>query len=188
MKISKKQNRIITYELRQDRDDKDYGSCLWARFNLDLDNYTLMIVSDCGDYSYGWIPTPGHESFLKLLSRMDKDYLLNKIARKTIIDEDETCRSFVDLLESAFEEDHIDGELMDSINDACNYDTKDQVVQGLRDAIVMTCYDSEIDDYDIWGCVCMTETPGAKRIVQIFEDYVQPAIRKELEKEESDGH
>lgn len=44
---------IMTVSFRQTRDDKDYGSCLWARFNFDLKHYHLSIESDCGNYGTG---------------------------------------------------------------------------------------------------------------------------------------
>ena len=30
---------ILTLEYRQEKTDKDYGSCLWARFMFNLDRY-----------------------------------------------------------------------------------------------------------------------------------------------------
>ena len=39
---------IMTVSFRQTRNDKDYGSCLWAGFNFDTKNYHLSIESDCG--------------------------------------------------------------------------------------------------------------------------------------------
>ena len=35
--------KMITFEYRQEKSDEDYGTCLWARFNLDLINYTMFI-------------------------------------------------------------------------------------------------------------------------------------------------
>ena len=82
--------RILTIEFRQEKTDADYGSCLWARFLFDLDNYDLHITSDCGEYAHGWIPTPERESFLKLMSRVNGDYLLGKISDDTVVDGDAT--------------------------------------------------------------------------------------------------
>ena len=40
---------IRCLEFRQDREDADYGACLYARFYFNLDTYGLTIVSDVED-------------------------------------------------------------------------------------------------------------------------------------------
>lgn len=70
---------ILCIEYRQDREDKDYGTCLWARFMFNLDRYEMTITSDCGNYGYKWCETPDSESFLELMVRCEKEYILNKI-------------------------------------------------------------------------------------------------------------
>ena len=70
---------ILCLEYRQDREDKDYGTCLWARFMFNLDRYEMTITSDCGNYGYKWCETPDSESFLELMVRCEKEYILNKI-------------------------------------------------------------------------------------------------------------
>ena len=86
MKVTIEKPEIITLLFKQEKSDEDYGSCLWARFYIDIKNYTLSIESDCGNYVYGWVPTPNSESFLHLLSRLNEDYLLSKISDATVID------------------------------------------------------------------------------------------------------
>jgi hypothetical protein len=54
---------ITRISYRQEKGDSDYGTCLWADFEFDTINYRLQIMSDCGNYSYQWVPTPGKESF-----------------------------------------------------------------------------------------------------------------------------
>lgn len=76
--VTLKNYHIICLEYRQEREDEDYGSCLWARFYFNLDKYELMIMSDCGSYGYGWVETPETESFLQLMSRCGKYYILKK--------------------------------------------------------------------------------------------------------------
>lgn len=70
---------IVCLEYRQDKSDKDYGSCLYARFYFNLDRYELMIISDCGNYGYKWVETPHSESFLELMARCNGGYILDKI-------------------------------------------------------------------------------------------------------------
>ena len=86
MTITVEKPEIITLMYRQEKTDADYGSCLWARFQFDLKNYTLHIEGDCGNYTHGWVPTPEHESFLHLCGRFDYEYLLYKMSNKTVID------------------------------------------------------------------------------------------------------
>lgn len=85
-----KQPNIITIEYRQEQGDPDYGSCLWANFNFDLERYDLTIMSDCGNYAYSWVATPNSESFMHLMSRVDQGYLLDKIAARCQVNYDET--------------------------------------------------------------------------------------------------
>ena len=49
VKVTEIQPNIVALEYRQEQSDKDYGSCLWARFYFNLDRYELTIVSDCGE-------------------------------------------------------------------------------------------------------------------------------------------
>ena len=77
---------ITTVSFRQEKSDKDYGSCLWARFNFDTKHYHLSIESDCGTYGNGWVPTPDHETFLQLCSRFDEGYLLDKLDNRSVVD------------------------------------------------------------------------------------------------------
>ena len=67
-KVVVEKPQIISLLYKQEDTDKDYGSCLWARFYLDLKNYTMSIESDCGNYTYGWTPTPESESFTPVRS------------------------------------------------------------------------------------------------------------------------
>ena len=90
--------RTVFVETRQERQDSDYGSCLWARFCFNLDNYELTVTSDCGSYAYGWTPTPDSESFLALMSRINKDYLLEKIAEKSVVDTEPTYTNVIQYL------------------------------------------------------------------------------------------
>ena len=90
---------IITFAYKQLKDDEDYGSCLWARFNLDLVNYSMTIESDCGNYSYEWIPTPETESFLHLCSRFNKSYLLEKLSSRSRVNTDETRKAIFEWIE-----------------------------------------------------------------------------------------
>ena len=81
MTVKEIKPEIVVLEYRQDKDDEDYGSCLWARFYFNLDKYELFVLSDCGNYGYKWCETLGSESFLELMARIGEDYLLWKPER-----------------------------------------------------------------------------------------------------------
>lgn len=88
---------IRCIEYRQQSNDPNYGSCLYARFYLNCDKYEMTIVSDCGNYGYKWVETPDSESFLKLVSRMDGGYLLNKLyGQPNILDFEKTKERLIE--------------------------------------------------------------------------------------------
>ena len=93
---------ITRISYRQEKGDSDYGTCLWADFEFDTINYRLQIMSDCGNYSYKWVPTPGKESFFGLCRRIKPDYLLSKISCETAIDRNATLKSAIDLIYQNF--------------------------------------------------------------------------------------
>lgn len=68
---------IVRVAYHQDHSDKDYGSCLWAYYDFDLDGGILTVQSDCGYYYYRW-PERGNE-FLCLMARVHSDYLEEKL-------------------------------------------------------------------------------------------------------------
>lgn len=79
MTVKETPTNIVCLEYRQEKGDKNYGSCLYARFYFNLDRYEMMIISDCGNYGYKWVETPKSESFLELMARCDGGYILDKI-------------------------------------------------------------------------------------------------------------
>lgn len=168
--------RTIVLEFRQERGDPDYGSCLWATFNLDLDAYGMTILSDCGNYGHKWVPTRQSESFLHLLARMDEGYLLDKISSRCAIDDAATFAALKELIASYLgDEPDQDGETvdMDELRDACARDTDQEVhdaVKGLFEDTPM----ADADDYDIWTCIEKDFPLNAKKIASVFREHVAP--------------
>ena len=76
---------ITVLEYTQEKTDKDYGSCLWAKFYFDTTNCKLLITSDCGNYAYGWCSDT--KPFLSFLASISKGYLLLKLlnSQKSIV-------------------------------------------------------------------------------------------------------
>lgn len=173
MKIENTMPNIIQLKFYQEKTDNDYGSCLWGNVVIDCDNYTLFIESDCGSYSYGWTPTPNTESFVKLLCRMNSDYLLEKISDRTYFDFDESKKQTYQNIREYFEYDgtneaqkiieNIDYDLVMSYGEEGFYRVCSEVLSKYNDEII------HIEkDYPA----------GAKKIADIFKNTIQPYLRE----------
>ena len=182
------QPEMITVSFRQERGDKDYGSCLWARFNFDTKHYHLSIESDCGSYGNGWYPTPDHESFLQLCARFDEWYLLDKLDNRSVVDGDATYKALMEYLEDydTFAYEALSEINREELENACLTNrTADDVMREVLDVLDDTPFPSCVGPYDVACCIEMTYPRGTKKIVQIFKDYIQPELRK---MEVSDGN
>ena len=189
-KTAFKQPNILTIEFRQERGDPDYGSCLWANFNFDLERYELTIMSDCGNYAYGWVQTPQSESFMHLMARLDWGYLLDKIASRNQVDNEATFANVKTLIadwgidpdnpEDLEEHPELD---MDRVESACNGYTQSEVYQSLLKAFDGTPLE-DCDGYDVICCVEMDFTANAKKIARVFVDFIQPLCKEWLAKHE----
>ena len=177
---------IVTIFFRQERTDPDYGSCLWARFYFDTKHYHLSIESDCGTYGNGWCPTPDYESFLHLCARFDRWYLLDKIDNRTVVDGEATYKALMEYLKDydGFAYEALSEVQREELECACRTNrTADDVMRNVLDDLDGTAFPSCISMYDIACCIEMTYPRGAKKIAQIFGDYIQPEIRKMIRNE-----
>lgn len=170
----------MTIEYRQEKTDNDYGSCMWAVFHFDLDRYDLMITSDCGGYSYGWTPTPNSESFLHLMGRIDKYYLIEKIANRTVFNSKETLTAVMDyVLDLAeYNDVEIDDYDREKITDACKERTDRDCFDALKDALDTSQVCDLFDEFELAECICMTHPIGAKKVAEIFINHIQPIVRE----------
>lgn len=172
---------ITTVSYRQEREDSDYGSCLWARFNFDTKNYSLSIESDCGSYSYGWYPTPDHETFLHLCSRFDQYYLLDKISTRSVVNGDATFKSLMAMLKDyddyGFE--LLSDKQVQRLEESCHANRNDHAAfDAIKNALEDTAFDGSCSEYDIACCIEMDYPRGARKITDVFKHYIQPEIRK----------
>ena len=171
---------ITTVFYRQVKGDKDYGSCLWARFNFDTKNYSLTIESDCGCYQYGWVPTPTSESFFHLCSRFNCEYLLYKISDRSVIDSKKTWNNVKDLVEDiAIIPDVLNEYEWEELESACYHcaderDVADAIFSVLNDSVLHDRYETE----DFWYAIEKDYPVNAKKIVEVFRDHIQPELRK----------
>lgn len=172
---------ITTVTFRQEKGDKDYGSCLWARFNFDTMNYSLSIESDCGNYCYGWYPTRDKETFLHLCSRFDRLYFVDKISEKSVVNGDDTFKCLMAMLEDYddYGYEMLTDKQVQEIEESCHANRNDHAVLGaIQRALEDTAFDGSCSEYDIACCIEMDYPRGAKKIAEIFRDYIQPEIRK----------
>ena len=172
---------ITTISFRQEKGDKDYGSCLWARFNFDTTHYSLAIESDCGNYCYGWYPTPDRETFLHLCSRFDWLYFIDKMSEKSVIDEKATFNVLKDCLEDYDEEAYANLTKTDLqlIKESCSsYGDGYAVVAEIQSNLDDTGFCGRLTDYDLACCIVKDYPNNAKKIADIFRDYIQPELRK----------
>lgn len=182
MKIKTKPTQLLEITINVERGDSDwFFKCRWARFLFDCDRYVLFTETDCGNYTYGWAPPPKTESFLKLMSRINEEYLLHKLCDQNVfqpgLSKKETCEN----LRYNLEED-LTPEFLDSICQEINE--------------IETCGSEEIFENEVGDILCRYKITDAAEFIQVVHDYplgaktlarlfhtsVQPEIRKYMKK------
>ena len=193
MNVTIERPNIVQLMYRQEKGDPDYGSCMWARFYLDLSNYTMSIEGDCGNYTHGWVPTPDSETFLQLLTRMDKGYLLYKISNETVINWDKTWEQVRELVREVSEDYDVtvDADTWEELEEAC-YSSSDE--RDIVHAVLDTGIPGEVYSYlngdgecYLYGCVVKDYPTNAKKIVQVFNDCIRPKIKELVEEAKNDS-
>ena len=177
MKITVDNPEIMRISYHQEKADPGYGSCLWAYFDFDTENWMLSIQSDCGSYAYSW-PAGKGETFLELCARMHGDYLLNKLCKETQVDTDLTleaareCLQEMELdqekMESAMEELEL---LLDDVNCEESIPLAEHLLEEWNG-------DNELYIDEAWNLAVTNYTGNQLRIIKVFEEHIQPKIRK----------
>lgn len=173
MTVNEIKPNLLILECKQEPNDKDYGSCLWARFAFNLNRYELSITSDCGTYGHKWVETPS-ESFLHLMGRCDSSYILGKIyGRPDIFDFEETKKNIY----KTFSVDDDDKELLDKIFEQFEYEpeSQDDFVKTFEEYYKQYS-DIDADDYYVWQCVEHTYPMNVLKICEIFENYIKTEL------------
>lgn len=187
MKIEALKPNIVRIAIHQEKDDPNYGSCLWGYYDFDIDRYMLNIQSDCGEAAYRWCETPDSESFLHLMARIDDDYLMNKLFKAEQVDVSATVDEVREWLCIGEDEDYRDDDLTPWEREKREEALEE--LEGLLEdvsesygAVARALEDWNNDhDFDldcIYERVVTDFTAWQKRIVEIFRDYVQPKIRE----------
>jgi len=186
MKITREKPDILRIIYRQEREDEQYGSCLWAIFDLDPGRGMLNIQSDCGSYSYCW-PERG-ENFLKLLAGdMADSYLLGKLCGKPReFNAEATVESVKEYLKYAeyYEDEElnrlkIDEVIEDLENEFSEYDLSNE--PGIAEFILDNWNSDNNMEMDCaWELVVKEYGAWQKRIVRIFREHIVPEIKRVL--------
>ena len=174
---------IRCIEYRQDREDADYGSCLYARFYFNLNKCELSIISDVGNYSYCW-GKADNETFFELMSRISGSYLIGKLCGSPKEFDYEVTKAH---MYDYWGEEERDREILDRIFENLEYEDG---VEKSADIFLMKFDENNYDDNpshsyvcDVWEMCQYSYTPWQKRICKIFVDYIQPKIREILKDE-----
>lgn len=177
MKVKEITPRMLILEYRQEKGDKDYGSCLWARFIFNLDRYELSITSDCGNYGYKWVETPSSESFLKLMSRVDSEYLLMKLCGEAdIFDFDKTKEKIYEIFTDEEDRETLN-DIFENMDIYGQPETAEGFVKDFED------YDEYDVFSDVWTFPQFVYSGNALKIVEVFETAIKPYIKKKLEED-----
>lgn len=178
---------IFVIAFHQDKEDEDYGECLWARFAFDLTNYTLSIKSDCGNYAYGWKPTPELESFLQLCTRFADEYLLEKLSIRKDINNDKTWENIQNLIKQVHSSVEPDWDL-DEIKNTCLYTSLESAYDDIEDAFYGTNLEDWFESEQILDCIVRDFPIGAKKIVEIFQTYIVPVLKEKINNEQDENN
>ena len=180
MKVTMEKPVIFRYIYRQETGDSNYGSCIWAIFDIDPGRGMLNIQSDCGNYAYRW-PERG-TMFLNLLAGMDEDYLLRKLCGKPGEFDEEGTIARIEEYMNDMEMDVLDiEEAIRALKDTfSNYTLDDapDIAEFLVDEWNNDC-NLEIDC--AWELVQTKYGAHEKRIVKIFTEHIAPKIRQAME-------
>ena len=173
---------ILQLNLAQERNDEDYGSCLWCKVTFDLDSYALLVNGDCGDFVYNWVPTPNTEGFLELMTRIEGGYLLGKISNRNVFNLNESIKQTCSNLEECCDD-------VDTIGNAIS-EIKELIDEGIGEEMFYTkCMNilGEYKIYDSFEIISVEkEYPsGAAKFAEIFTRDIQPYLKKLINERET---
>ena len=177
MTVDKLKSRIIKYRLY---DDEFHG---WLYYTLDLDRYELSISGET-TASYKWVETPQHESFIKLMVRCDKWYLLDKLFKK-VFDIEASTKSIKSYIKENYDYEDSDTlkKILEDIDDMeCN--SREHFVNSVES--ILNSNNLPFDSYYIWDCCERKYKHWDERAIVLFCEYIKPELKKELESEDTE--
>lgn len=184
MKVTREKPEILRFIYRQESSDPHYGSCLWAIFDLDPGRGMLNIQSDCGNYAYRW-PERGNE-FLRLMTGIDKGYLLEKLCGKPKeVDEEATVERVKEYLQDAeyYEDEDLNRRKIERGIERLEAKFEDFNISEEGFAAYMLDEwndENNMQMCDIWELVQTSYGAHQKRIADIFIGHIEPEIRRAI--------
>lgn len=184
MKVTREKPEILRFIYRQESGDPHYGSCLWAIFDLDPGRGMLNIQSDCGNYAYRW-PERGNE-FLRLMTGIDKGYLLKKLCGKPKeVDEEATIERVKEYLQDAeyYEDEDLNRRKIERGIERLEAKFEDFNIS--EEGFAAYMLDEWNDENNMQMCdirELVQTSYGAhqKRIADIFIGHIEPEIRRAI--------
>lgn len=177
MQIEKIEPRVITYRLVTDKRDGEYAFCMWSKYIFDCDSGRLTVNSDAGDYTYMW-GYNFNEEFMHLMSRVDEEYLLNKLSYRSVFKIEESKAGTISNIKKHGQY-YIDidsheqmGSIVEKISDIVNDASEEEFIREVYDILPGADWeDIEVEkDYPY----------GARIVVRMFIKYLQPKIKEDL--------
>lgn len=176
MNVSIDRPQILQIKIEADPGDSISGKCQWMIINFDLKNWSMNASGDNGNYQYSWAVENSGRSFLELMCELDKEYLLCKVADKTVFSVKDTINNIkynYDLTKK--QEEFLD-----------NFERKYSVD---REGFNMVLSDSGLFDRqfvsDIWECMEYDYSTNAKIFAEIFTTIIRDEIKKYIKINES---
>jgi hypothetical protein len=175
---------VVRIEYRAGADDPERYRCAWADFEFNWENYSLQIMSDCGNYAYGWHPTQT-ESFIHLCKRFEYDYLLKKLSSQNIVNKKKTYDNLAELItDSYYNEPKLkytlpkDWKLILKNTIKENENSSNSLYDDICDLILYQWIFEGLEEFDIWKCIELDYLLSAKVIVGIYMKYIKPQLYK----------
>lgn len=172
---------VVRIEYRAGADDPDRYRCRWANFEFDQENYSLQIMSDQGNFAYGWHPTQT-ETFIDLCKRFDSNYLLSKISEATVVNPQVTYDNLLDLIaDNCLETPNSilpEGwktNIKDIVDE--NVSSSDSLFFEISNLLHQWYFD-EIENFEIWECIETRYPFSARVVVEVYMKYIKPELYK----------
>lgn len=173
MQISIEQPQILQIKLKAEPGDSICGKCQWMIINFDLKNWSMNASGDVGNYQYSWAVENGDRSFLELMCELDQEYLLYKVADKTIF----SVKDTIDTIKFNYDLTKKQKEFFDNFEKKYSVD---------REGFNMVLSDSGLFDRqfvsDIWECMEYDYSTNAKIFAEIFTTIIKDEIKKYINK------
>lgn len=174
---------IVCIKYLQEKDDTDYGYCLWGNFIFNLDTWELIITSDRGTFAHRW-PKEKHEDFLQFISRCEKGYILQKLCgRPNEFSYEKTKKNLYDLYHNEEETTSYLNRIFEEIeSDGYAINTPEIFLIKFEEN------DTERRFYDTFELPMFEYPYDAKCITEIFSKFIVPKVNQILQERKEQNH